>query len=178
MEIYLVRHTSVDVPSGYVYGQTDVPLRETFEEEAKEVKATLDQFTFDAVWSSPLSRCTRLAKYCGYQDAILEDRIKEINFGDWEMKTWDEVNEDPHSEDWFENWLNTPTPNGESSSDQYERVSQFLDEVRASGHERVCIFAHGGVLACSLVYIGQYNIQEAFKNIPPYGEIIRLICND
>ena len=27
MEIYLVRHTSVDVPAGYAYGQTDVPLR-------------------------------------------------------------------------------------------------------------------------------------------------------
>ena len=27
MEIYLVRHTSVDIPAGYAYGQTDVPLR-------------------------------------------------------------------------------------------------------------------------------------------------------
>ena len=27
MEIYLIRHTSVDVPAGYAYGQTDVPLK-------------------------------------------------------------------------------------------------------------------------------------------------------
>ena len=26
MEIYLVRHTSVDIPAGYAYGQTDVPF--------------------------------------------------------------------------------------------------------------------------------------------------------
>lgn len=38
MEIYLIRHTSVDVPAGYAYGQTDVPLRPTFEEEAQIVK--------------------------------------------------------------------------------------------------------------------------------------------
>ena len=35
MEIYLIRHTSVDVPAGYAYGQTDVPLKPTFEEEVQ-----------------------------------------------------------------------------------------------------------------------------------------------
>ena len=41
MEIYLVRHTSVNVPAGYAYGQTDVPLHPTFEKEAEAVKKTL-----------------------------------------------------------------------------------------------------------------------------------------
>lgn len=40
MEIYLVRHTSVDIPAGYAYGQTDVPLRPSFEDEAEAVKKT------------------------------------------------------------------------------------------------------------------------------------------
>ena len=61
MEIYLVRHTSVDVPAGYAYGQTDVPLRHSFEDEAEVVKETLSAHTFDKVWSSPLTRCVRLA---------------------------------------------------------------------------------------------------------------------
>ena len=56
MEIYLVRHTSVNVPAGYAYGQTDVPLRPTFEKEAEAVKKTLSGHTFDKVWSSPLTR--------------------------------------------------------------------------------------------------------------------------
>ena len=33
MNIYLIRHTSVDVPKGLCYGQSDVPLRPTFEAE-------------------------------------------------------------------------------------------------------------------------------------------------
>ena len=41
MEIYLVRHTSVDIPAGYAYGQTDVPLRPSFEDEAEAVKKNL-----------------------------------------------------------------------------------------------------------------------------------------
>ncbi|MBR4088169.1 MAG: alpha-ribazole phosphatase, partial [Bacteroidales bacterium] len=27
MDVYLVRHTSVDVPGGVCYGQSDVPLK-------------------------------------------------------------------------------------------------------------------------------------------------------
>ena len=38
----------------------------------------------------------------------------------------------------------------------------------------VCIFAHGGVLTCARVYAGEYGIEEAFKNVPSYGEIIKL----
>ena len=56
MEIYLVRHTSVDIPAGYAYGQTDVPLRPSFEDEAEAVKKTLSGHIFDKVWSSPLTR--------------------------------------------------------------------------------------------------------------------------
>lgn len=29
MEVILIRHTSVDVPPGMCYGQTDVPLKPT-----------------------------------------------------------------------------------------------------------------------------------------------------
>ena len=54
MEIYLVRHTSVDIPAGYAYGQTDVPLRPSFEDEAEAVKKNLSGHTFDKVWSSRL----------------------------------------------------------------------------------------------------------------------------
>ena len=53
MEIYLVRHTSVDIPAGYAYGQTDVPLRPSFEDEAEADKKNLSANTFDKVWSSP-----------------------------------------------------------------------------------------------------------------------------
>ena len=58
--------------------------------------------------------------------------------------------------------------------DQYNRVSSFLEELRKSGLEKVCLFAHGGVLTCARVYAGEYDIKEAFKNIPSYGEVIKL----
>lgn len=84
MVVYLIRHTSVDVPQGVCYGQTDVPLNPTFEEEAAQTSARLKGLQFDKVYMSPLTRCVRLATFCGYPDGERDDRIKEINFGDWE----------------------------------------------------------------------------------------------
>ena len=97
IEIYLIRHTSVDVPAGYVYGQTDVPLKASFEEEAAKVKEGLDGSRFDKVFTSPLSRCVRLASFCGYPEAEREERIKEINFGEWEMLPWDSISSETGS---------------------------------------------------------------------------------
>lgn len=95
MEVFLIRHTAVDVPAGYAYGQTDVPLKASFMEEAARVKQVLEGHTFDQVWSSPLSRCRRLATYCGYPEPMIDPRLMEVSFGEWEMKSWDDVSSDP-----------------------------------------------------------------------------------
>lgn len=94
MNVYLIRHTSVAVPQGTCYGQSDVPVKDSFEEEATAVLRQIKDIRFDKVYCSPLSRCVKLAAYCGYPNAEREERIKEIDFGDWEMKKYDEI-EDP-----------------------------------------------------------------------------------
>ena len=57
MEVILIRHTAVDVPMGTCYGQTDVPLKESFEAEAACTKAELDACgPIDCAYTRPLSR--------------------------------------------------------------------------------------------------------------------------
>ena len=56
MEVILIRHTSVDVPPGVCYGQTDVPLKPTFEAEAAVTAENLKAYLpFDHVYTSPLT---------------------------------------------------------------------------------------------------------------------------
>ena len=130
MEVILIRHTSVDVPPGVCYGQTDVPLKATFEQEAAVTAAGLKAFLpFDKVYTSPLTRCVRLAAYCGYPDATRDRRIMEINFGAWEMKPF-QTNDDPRLKEWYADYLNVAATGGESFAMQYQRVSQFLDELK------------------------------------------------
>jgi alpha-ribazole phosphatase len=59
VDIYLIRHTQTDTPKGLCYGQSDVPLLENFFDDARDVLTKLP--TCDIIFSSPLSRCTRLA---------------------------------------------------------------------------------------------------------------------
>lgn len=174
MEIVLIRHTSVAVPKGTCYGQTDVPVAETFEREAAETKRNLGTEPFDAVYSSPLTRARKLAAFCGYSSPYIDNRLKEMNMGDWEMRRFDDIN-DENLQKYYDDFLHTPTTNGESFELFYRRVASFFDDLRCEHYRRVAIFAHGGVLICAGIYAGLYTPEDCFKHNPPYGGIIKII---
>ena len=172
MEIVLIRHTSVDVPKGTCYGWTDVPVRDTFEQEAEVTRLSLMQYLpFDKVFSSPLTRARKLAAYCGYPDAETDDRLKEMNMGKWEMQLYDEI-QDPHLQEWYDDYINQPTTGGESFLQQYQRVAAFLDELKGKPYRRVAIFAHAGVLISAGIHAGLYSWDDAWSNLPDYGDFI------
>ena len=174
MDVILLRHTTPDVPVGTCYGQADVPLKETFEEEAAAARAALEAFgPVDHSYTSPLSRCTRLAAFCGHADAERDDRLLELNFGDWEMQPFDAIT-DPQLQVWFADHIHTPVSGGESFMQQYERVSRFLDELRTRPWKRVAIFSHGGVLVAAQIYAGLVTAEQAFAALTPYGGSIRI----
>lgn len=174
MEIIFIRHTSVDVPAGTCYGQTDVPLRPTFPQEAETVKCRLAPLRpFDKVFTSPLSRCTRLADYCGERSAQRDARLLEIDFGLWEMKSYEDVR-GPEAEAWFRDYFNTPAPSGESFRQQQARVTAFIDGLLLQKLRRVAVFTHGGVIACARLYAHEIDPNDIFGHIPPYGGIYRL----
>lgn len=169
MKIYLIRHTAVDVPEGICYGQTDVPLKTTFEVESKFVKVKIQDVVADAVFTSPLTRCAKLAEACGYVDAQQDSRLKELHFGDWEGKQWNNLDMTV----WKDDWVNPSTPNGESFMQMYERVTSFLEELRTKSYGSVIIFTHGGVISCARVYFDQIHMKQAFDIKTKYGEIVK-----
>jgi alpha-ribazole phosphatase len=173
MVITLIRHTSVDLPPGICYGQTDVPLSSTFEEEASIVAAKLAGRPFDCVYTSPLTRCTRLAAYCGYADATRDDRLKEINFGLWEMQPFSRI-ADPCLQDWYDDYFNVAATGGESFRMLHQRLAAFFEELKTLGYRRVGVFAHGGILACAQLYAGNLSRREAFSRMYPYGSVIAI----
>lgn len=171
MKISLMRHTAVNVPKGTCYGQTDVDLMPTYPEEFEACRQKIAGERYDAVFCSPLSRCTRLAEACGYAEAIRDDRLKELNFGAWEMKRYDEI-DDPRLEEWYRDYLHIQPTDGESFQIFYQRVVSFLEFLREKSYEHVLIFTHGGVLVCAQVYAGRLALETAFDFVPPYGSLV------
>lgn len=174
MEIVLVRHTSVGVPKGTCYGWSDVPVAATFESEAAETKHRLGAELFDAVYSSPLTRARKLAAYCGWPSPLVDDRLKEMNMGDWEMKLFDEI-EDENLQRWYDDYMHLAATGGESFQDLFARVSSFLDELKTRPYRRVAVFAHGGVLICAGIYGRLFSEEDCFKHLVPYGGTERIV---
>ncbi|MGP1464901.1 alpha-ribazole phosphatase [Prevotella koreensis] len=172
MEVYMIRHTSVGVPKGTCYGWSDVPVADTFEQEAAVTKENLKGIVFDKVFSSPLTRARILADFCGHENPETDDRLKEMNMGDWEMMLYDDIEKhDPAIRKWYEDYMNLAATNGESYRIVYRRVADFLDELRKQNYQRVAIFAHGGVLICAGVYAGLFPEEDCFRHLTPYGGI-------
>lgn len=170
MQVYVIRHTKVNVPSSVCYGQTDVELADTFLEEVEQIHAKIEN-DFDVIYSSPLSRCQKLANTFS-DEIIFDERLKEFNFGDWEMKSWNEIPlEDINP--WYKDFVHSKTPNGESMQKMYTRLSEFMNELRNEKHEKVLIVSHGGIIRLMWCYLLQTPIKNAFKIPVHYGEIFQ-----
>lgn len=177
MELYFIRHTSVDVPAGTCYGRSDVPLKASFEQEAAQVRERLTGIKFDKVFSSPLSRATRLAVYCGFPTPILDDRVREVDYGEWEMQRFDHIDE-RLLKAWYDDWRYVRPPQGESFWDEYQRVAAFIDEIRQHDWKRVAVFCHGGVLLCAAIYAGLFPFDGTFTRQFDYGEVFSFSTDD
>ncbi len=170
MIVNIMRHTAVLVTPGLCYGQSDVPLRESFPEEAQRAKENLIGVEFDAVYTSPLSRCIRLAKYCGFAEAIVDNRLKEMNFGLWE-NTLIYENTSEEVQRWFADQIHIRPPKGECFDDVKQRLLDFLIEKKSEGHNAILLFAHGGIVLSAQLLQGKQFSGDLFAHLPPYGSL-------
>ncbi|MDO5016985.1 MAG: alpha-ribazole phosphatase family protein [Porphyromonas sp.] len=171
-QLWVTRHTAVDVAPGICYGATDVGLKPTFAQEAEAVRQKLIDFRPDIVLSSPLSRALRLAHAVGYPDVKTDDRLREQSFGDWEMQRYDDI-DDPQMARWYKDYVNEAPTNGESFARVVERVGQFIEECRTSEYQNILVFAHGGVQMAVGAYLGLYPMIEAPQHYAGYGSVLK-----
>ena len=164
--IYLIRHTAPKVAKGICYGQSDLDVMPTFASEAEIIKSVLPN-TLHAVYSSPLQRCTKLAKALFAQHTITTNpELMELNCGEWEMQHWDDIPKEIITP-WYNDFVNVPIPAGESYTMLYNRVINTFNQItQKHPTSNVAIVAHGGVLRSILSHITNTPLHlsfEAFK---------------
>ena len=150
MKLYLVRHgeTELNVKKVY-YGSTDCELTEKGKEQAVSLKTAFASVPLDLVLGSPLKRAkTTVDLILGEKEVprLEDDRLKELDFGGWEGKSYTELQGDPLYEQWCREWKTTCPPRGECFLDLAHRVRSFYGDLLKREEERVLIVAHHAVL--------------------------------
>ncbi|WP_352423132.1 alpha-ribazole phosphatase [Proteiniphilum sp.] len=169
MKFYLVRHTRVNVPSGICYGQTDVALADSFVTESESIRSRLSGVHFDHVFCSPLNRCMQLGSLLDYP-LQPDERLKELNFGEWERLTWDEIFESETGKKWFADYLHEACPNGESYQEMLYRVESFIGDLPETDGN-ILVITHAGVIRAFQVLLKDWPVKKAFDMPIAYGQI-------
>lgn len=169
MEIYVIRHTPVVTGKDTCYGQTNVPLADTFSQDIEYFKNELPT-DFDLVICSPLNRCKDLASVLEFDNVVCENALMEMNFGDWENKKWNDINQTDLNE-WMLDFVNIKTPNGENLLELFERVKVFIDSLRIQEFDKVLLITHAGVIRCLWSYLLDIPLNNIFKIPVGHNEI-------
>ncbi|WP_420147949.1 histidine phosphatase family protein [Spirosoma sp.] len=204
MNVYLIRHTEVSVGRQIAYGQSDVDLTDTYHEQLDRLKKHLPDGLLlphpTVIFSSPLRRCRQLANDLASvltagspietapgQTAVvdaqrprvqIDDRLKELFFGDWELVPWADINPEELAA-WRADFVGIRMPNGENFQDLYERITTFWNEqilplAEANSQQSVFIVSHGGVIRALLCLFMELPLSNAYRINLDYGAVSRL----
>ena len=146
----LVRHTTPQGGAGLCYGRTDLPVADSFDNEAQSVLQRMPDVT--AIVSSPLRRCAALAQRIGAHKGLTvtyDDAWREIDFGAWEGTPWDAV---PRAalDAWAADMQNYRGHGGESVAQLTARV----DRARARVPLGAVVVTHAGCIRVALALNG------------------------
>lgn len=174
LKLTLVRHTSLQIAPGICYGQTDVDVASSFMQEALQTQTKLADMTFDAVFTSPLQRCVKLADALGHRQMKEDARLKELHFGDWEMQAWDDVPRDIFDE-WAQNYAELAPPKGETFQQLQQRGVDFLTEMmKTHPNQHLLVVTHGGMIRALLAHVLNMQLKGLFRFHVDYGSVTQL----
>ncbi|MDH7444094.1 alpha-ribazole phosphatase [Aquimarina sp. 2201CG14-23] len=172
MEIYLVRHTTPNIEKGICYGQSDLGVTESFDAEALTIHQQIPIKEISNIYASPLQRCKLLAKTFDIP-TIFDNRLKELDFGDWELQPWDSISPSEINP-WMEDFVNVKVPNGESYIMLQERILAFYNSLNHTSTEKIVIVTHAGPMRALLAYIQQIALKDSFSIKINYGDVIKI----
>jgi len=146
-QLWLIRHGETEWSlSGAHTGRTDLPLTPKGEERARAIGQYLQGRPFAAVFVSPLLRARETCRLAGYaQSAIVEDNLREWDYGDYEGRSTPDIRNDRPGWNLWEDGV----PNGETVEQVADRARRVINRALFEGknaNNDCALFAHGHVL--------------------------------
>ncbi|MFM8581223.1 MAG: histidine phosphatase family protein [Planctomycetaceae bacterium] len=177
-KLLLVRHPPVAAEyRPCCYGQLDVPLSPEGEAMIPGLVEQLAAYPVARVWHSGLQRATAVAVALAERlqlAPLLEPRLKERHFGDWEGVPWSQIFQT--SGDAMLKMISEPdtwTPaGGETTYAVRDRVLDWYAGLPVG--ECLVAIAHGGVICSLRGALAGLPVADWIPLIPPCGEVIEL----
>ena len=153
MDIILIRHGETEANINKVFSPFDVKLSSRGKEQILKSKEYIHSLDFNKVYVSPLNRAIDTMKLLDLNGEI-ENRIREIDFGILEGKSYVEANgEYPvETEKWANDPMNYAVPRGETLISAYKRIEEFLCEL-IKKDENVILICHEGIIKLALCFV-------------------------
>ncbi len=144
MVITLFRHGITDENRRGAYiGWTNTQLSE------QATFTSVDEGNVDLVFTSDLDRSKQSAKHLfPMKKAIEMSAFRELYFGSWECKTYDDLKHDEHYRTWITEPFTLSPPGGESFQTFSERIDGGFDKIlkRMGSNRSIALVTHGGVI--------------------------------
>ncbi len=150
--LYLIRHgiTQGNLDGKYI-GQTNLALCPQGKAEIEGLCKAGIYPDVGKVYSSPLERCLETAEIIyPEQKLMIVDEVCEMNFGDFEEKTTEQLKDLPAYTEWIHGGAESAPPNGEKYSEFQLRCIEGLDTVFSDmmrhSITRAALITHAGVI--------------------------------
>lgn len=152
MYVSLIRHgkTKGNMEGRYI-GRTDEGL---LQEEKEEIKKLVPPKA-DIIFISPMIRCMETCKLMyPEQNYSIIDELKEIDFGEFEYKSYEDLKDNPDYQAWIDSNGMLAFPSGEGRDDFIKRcINGFekgIQKAMEESCEEVVFIIHGGSMMAIL----------------------------
>ncbi len=144
--ITLLRHGLTEANERKEYlGWSDSPLSKRGKIDMEQVKGYFSEY--ERIISSDLQRCIDTAKLLFPNVPVQKNAaFREMNWGSFEGKTYEELKEVPDYQKWLENPMKAPVPAGESYPVFSRRVELGWKQLLNEEFTNIAIVTHGGVM--------------------------------
>ena len=159
-KLHFIRHGLTEGnKQGYYVGTKDLPVCDEGIMEINKILEEADYPYIDKLYTSPMVRCRQTAGliYPNMKQNVIEE-MREMNFGDFEGRTYKELQEDETYVKWLENSLENTPPHGETTPEFLDRLlkglGKIFSDMMENGITSAALVTHGGVMMNLFAAIG------------------------
>ena len=178
--ILLVRHGDTDAVGTLLAGwKSGWHLNSRGREQVGNLAQSLSRLPIEAIYTSPLERAVETAQAIGMPHAAIpciREDLGEFRFGEWEGRTFEDLNNDPLWHQFNSKRSTVRAPGGELMAEVQTRMSSEIENLRRK-HEggTIVLVSHADPLRSVIArYLGlSLDLFFALRSVPRLFSIVR-----